>query len=147
MTITLDYTDLHFEEDSDVMSASALEFQFEMLAALVVFRVDGRDFSFEQYTTLLDAAAILQGRVNLLGDGETSSYENPLSSERLNFSRTGDQVTIAANYTQATATVGYTELHDAVTAFWERVARDLLQRYPGLDEAPGARDYFTEPLG
>jgi hypothetical protein len=120
-----------------------LEFQFEMLGALVAFRVDGTDFSFEEYTTLLDAAAILQGRVNLLGDGETSSYENPLSSERLTFSRSGDEVTIAANYTQATATVSYTGLYDAVTGFWERVARDLLERYPVLDEAPGARDYFV----
>jgi hypothetical protein len=57
-----------------------------------------------------------------------------------------DQVAISANYTEATATVALTELHDAVKAFHQRVTRDVLDRYPTLAENPAARKFF-EPLG
>lgn len=146
MTITLEYTDLHFDDDSEVMQASDLEFQFELLYAQVVFRVDGADFTFDEYTTLLDAAAILRGRIHLLADGDTSTYESPVSGETLTFVRSGDQVAISANYTDATATVGLAELKTAVAEFYDRVVQDLLIRYPGLDQVPGARAYFaSEP--
>jgi hypothetical protein len=143
MTITLDYTDLHFDDDSEVLAADELEFQYELLLAQIVFRVDAADFSFDEYTTLLDAAAILRGRVNLLDDGQTSTYESPVAWEKLSFARTGHRVTISANYTEATATVGLDELKAAVAAFYQHVTRDLLARYPGLDELPGARPYFV----
>jgi hypothetical protein len=138
MTITLDYTDLHFDDDSEVLEAGDLEFQHELLLAELVFRVDTADFTFEEYTTLLDAAAILEGRVNLLADGETNRYESPISGETLTFARSGEQVTITANYTEATATVGLHELTDALAAFHRRVTQDLLARYPRLGENPAA---------
>jgi len=143
MTITLDYTDLHFDDDSVVLAASELEFEFELLLALIVFRVDAADFSFDEYTTLLDAAAILRGRVRLLGDGETSTYESPVSGEVLTFARSGDQVAISANYTEATATISLAELKEALSEFYQRVVQDLLIRYPGLEEVPGARGYLA----
>jgi hypothetical protein len=138
MTITLEYRDLHFDDDSEVLAAGDLEFQHELLLAELIFRVDTADFTFEEYTTLLDAAAILEGRVNLLADGETSSYESPVSGETLHFARSGDRVTITASYTEATATVGLAELKDAVAGFHRRVTQDLLIRYPGLTENPAA---------
>lgn len=143
MTITLDYRDLHFDDDSIVLAAGDLEFQFELLLADLIFRVDGADFSFEEYTTLLDAAAILQGRVNLLKDGETSTYENPISGETITFARSGDQVAVSANYTQATASVALAELKQAVDEFQQRVAQDLLIRYPGLAENPAAANLMA----
>ncbi len=138
MTITLDYTDLHFDDDSEVLTAGDLDFQFELLLAGLIFRVDGADFTFEEYTTLLDAAAILQGRVSLIKDGETSTYVNPISDETLTFGRIGDQVAISANYTKATATVALAELKETVDGFLRRVTQDLLIRYPGLAENPAA---------
>jgi hypothetical protein len=60
-------------------------------------------------------------------------------------------VAISASYTEATATANFTELQGAVRAFHDRVTGDLLDRYPGLDETPGARPYYApggpEPLG
>lgn len=143
MNITLDYTDPHFDEDSDVLPAGELEFEFELLFAQIVFRVAAADFTFGEYTTLLDAAAILRGRVSLLADGGTNSYESPVSGETLTFARFGDQVAISANYTEATATVSLTELKEAVTGFHQRVTRDLLVRYPGLAENPDAPKYLA----
>jgi hypothetical protein len=152
MTITLDYSDLHFDDDSVVLAAGDLEFQFELLLAELIFRVDRADFSFEEYTTLLDAAAILRGRVDLLQDGETSTYENPISGETLTFARTGDQVAISANYTKATATVALAELKGTVDGFHQRVTQDLLIRYPKLAENPAAANLMArnkprQPLG
>lgn len=132
MTITLDYTDLHFDDDSEVLAAGELEFEFELLFAQIVFRVDAADFTFPELTSLLDAAAILHGRVDRLADGETGTYESPVAWEKLSFTRSGDQVAISANYTEATATVGLAELKDAVAGFHQRVTQDLLIRYPGL---------------
>jgi hypothetical protein len=143
MTITLDYTDLHFDDDSEVLRAGELEFEFELLFAQIVFRVDAADFTFEEYTTLLDAAAILRGRVRELADGGTNTYESPVSGETLIFARSADHVAISANYTEATATVSRAELNDAVTEFHQRVTRDLLVRYPGLAENPNAAKYLA----
>jgi hypothetical protein len=81
--------------------------------------------------------------VNLLADGETSSYESPVSGETLTFVRSADQVEISANYTEATATVGYAELLEAVTAFHQRVTQDLLVSYPGLAENADAAKYLA----
>jgi hypothetical protein len=143
MTITLDYTDLHFDDDGEVLAARELDIEFELLFAQIVFRVDAADFTFDDYTTLLDAAATLRGRVNLLADGETNSYESPVAWEKLSFARSGDQVAISANYTEAKATVGLTELKEALIGFHERVTRDLLARYPRLADNPDVAKYLA----
>jgi hypothetical protein len=144
MTITLDYTDLDFEDDRAVMLAEETDFEYDLLYARIVFRVDAADFSIpDEYVTLLDASTRLHTLVDSLADGEAKSYESPTSWAKLTFARSGDQVAISANYTEATATAGLGELQPAVSEFHQRVMQDLLIRYPGLDETPGARGYFA----
>jgi hypothetical protein len=143
MSITLDYADLDFDDDRAVLLAEETDFEYDLLYAQIVFRVGAADFTFDGYTTLLDAAAILRGRVDFLADRQTNSYESPVAWEKLSFARAGDQVAISANYTEATATVGLTELKEAVVGFHERVTRDLLARYPGLAENPDAAKYLA----
>jgi hypothetical protein len=144
MTITLDYTDLQPDDPAEVLAAGALELQHELLFAELVFRVDAADFTSDEHTTLLDAAAILHGRVTHLTDGATSRYESPVSGDTIDFARAGDQVTISAGFTDAVATADLAELTAAVTAFHERVSRDLLARYPGLAGNPAARAQLAE---
>ncbi len=143
MTITLDYTDLGFEDDRAVLLATEFDFQFDLLYAHVVFRVDAAEFTFEGHMPLLDASAGLRWLMDLLADGEARTYESPVSRDKISFARSGDQVAISASYTEATATVDFTELHDAVRGFHERVTRDLLIRYPGLAENPNAAEYLA----
>ncbi len=85
--------------------------------------------------------------MDLLADGETRTLESSVSTDKITFARSGDQVRISATYTDATATVNFAELHDAVTAFHERVTRDVLARYPGLVENPAAADYLAPDHG
>jgi hypothetical protein len=144
MTITLDYADLGFEDDRDVLLADEYAFQYDLLYARITFRVDAADFTIkDEYTPLLDASAGLRRLVDPLADGEAKTYDSPVSSAKITFTRSGDQVAISANYTEATATVAFTELRDAVTEFHERVTHDVLDRYPGLAENPGAQDYLA----
>lgn len=144
MTITLEYTDLQFDDDGAVLRAEETDFEYDLLYARIVFRVDAADFTIEdEYVPLLDASVRLRTLVCSLADGETKSYESPTSWEKITFARSSDQVAISSNYTEATATVSLTDLKDAVVAFHERVMRDLLARYPGLDETSGARVYFA----
>jgi hypothetical protein len=143
MTITLDYTDLEFDDDRAVLLAEETDFQFDLLYAHVVFRVDAADFGLEGYTPLLDASAGLRWLMDLLADGEARTYESPVSSDKITFARSGDQVAISASYTEVTATVNLAQLHDAVRGFHERVTRDLLDRYPGLAENPNAQEYLA----
>ncbi len=146
MTITLGYTDLQFDDDRAVLRAEETDFQFDLLYAHVVFGVDAADFTFEGYVPLLDASAGLRWLMDLLADGEARTYESSVSSDTITFARSGDQVAISASYTEATATVNFTELHDAVRGFHERVTRDLVERYPGLAGNPNAQDYLAQPL-
>jgi hypothetical protein len=144
MTITLDYADLHFEDDRSVLLADEYAFQYDLLYARITFRVDAADFTIkDEYTPLLDASAGLRALVDSLPDGGARTYDSPVSWAKITFTRSGDQATISANYTEATATVVFTELHDAVKAFQERVTRDVLDRYPGLVENPGAQQYLA----
>jgi hypothetical protein len=143
MTITLDYTDLEFDDDRSVLLAVETDFQFDLLYAHVVFRAGAADFSLQGYTPLLDTSAGLRWLMDLLADGETRTWESSVSSDKITFARSGDGVAISASYTEATATVEFAELHDAVRAFHERVTRDVLHRYPGLVENPAAEDYLA----
>jgi hypothetical protein len=144
MTITLDYADLHFEDDRSVLLADEYAFQYDLLYARITFRVEAADFTIkDEHTPLLDASAGLRGLVDSLADGEAKTYDSPVSSAKITFTRSGDQASISASYTEATATVALTELHDAVKGFHERVTRDVLDRYPGLVENPDARKYLA----
>ncbi|HXD63421.1 MAG TPA: hypothetical protein VNV17_02330 [Solirubrobacteraceae bacterium] len=144
MTITLDYSDLHFEEDRDVLVADEYAFQYDLLYARITFRVDAADFTIkDEYTPLLDVSAGLRRVVDLLSDGEAKTYDSPVSQAKITFTRSGDQVAISANYTGATANVAFTELRDTVKRFHERVTRDVLERYPGLGENPGAQEFLA----
>lgn len=146
MTIVLDYTDLTFDDDGAVLSADEYAFQYDLLYAHVVFRAGAADFSLEGGTPLLDASAGLRWVTDLLADGEERTYESPVSRAKIVFARSGDQVAISASYTETTATVGFTELHDAVKTFHERVTRDVLDRYPALKANPDAQEYLaSEP--
>jgi hypothetical protein len=143
MTITLDYTDLTFDDDRSVILAEETDFQYDLLYAHVVFRVDAADFTLEGGTPLLEAAAGLRWLMDLLADGETRTFADPVSRAKITFARTSDDVAISATYTEAMATVGFAELRDAVRAFHERVTRDVLARYPGLRDNPAADDYLA----
>lgn len=143
MTITLDYSDLTFDDERSVLLAQETDFQYDLLYAHVVFRVGPADFTLEGGTPLLDAAAGLRWLMDLLADGEDRTYASPVSHDKITFARSSDEVAISATYTEATATVGFDQLHHAVTAFHERVTRDVLGRYPGLRENPAASDYLA----
>lgn len=147
MAVTLAYTDLGVEDDRAVLLATEFDFQFDLLYAHVVFRVDTADFTLKGHTPLLEAAAGLRWVMDRLADGETRTFECPVCSDKISFTRSGDHVVISANYTDATATVGVTELHDAVRGFHERVTRDIRGRYPGLDENPAAQQYLARNPG
>jgi hypothetical protein len=144
MTITLDYSDLHFEEDRAVMLAEETDFEYDLLSVEIVFLVDGADFSItHEHVTLLDFSASLRWLVDSLTDAESTEYKSPTAWAQIIFVRSGDQVAISTNYTKATASVRLSDLQQAVRDFHERVLHDLLARYPGLDETPGARPYFA----
>ncbi len=143
MTITLNYSDLHFDDDRAVMLAEETDFEYDLLFAQIAFRVDAADFTIDGHVPLLDVAARLGAIGDSLADGETRNYAVPTGRETLTFARSGDQVAISANYTEATTTVSFAELAPAVSGFHRRVVQDLLARYPGLDATPGARGYFA----
>jgi hypothetical protein len=143
MTITLDYTDLTFDDERSVLLAEGTDFQYDLLYAHVMFRVGAADFALEGGTPLLDASAGLRWLMDLLADAEQRTYESPVSRAKITFARAGDLVAISATYTEATASVGFTELHHAVKAFHERVTQDVLARYPGLRENPAADEYLA----
>lgn len=143
MTITLDYTDLHFDDDRAVLQAEEGDFHYELLLARIVFRADAADFTIEgEKVPLLDASFGLRTLMESLGDGEAESYESPLSWVSITFARSAGQVAISANYTEATATVTLAELQEAVSEFHERVTQDLMVTYPGLAEIPAAQKFF-----
>jgi hypothetical protein len=145
MTITLDYADLEFDDDPEVLLADEYAFQYDLLYGRITFGVDAADFTIkEEYTPLLDASAGLRRAVDLLRDGEAKTYDSPVSSAKITFARSGDQIAISANYTEATATVSLTELREAVSGFHHRVTRDLLARYPGLAGNPDAVKYLAQ---
>jgi hypothetical protein len=144
MTVTLDYTDLQFDDDSAVLQAEEGDFHYELLLARIVFRVDAADFTIEgEKVPLLDASFGLRTLVESLADGEAASYESPLSWVSITFARSGSEVVISANYTEARATVTLAELQDAVSEFHQRVMQDLLIRYPGLAESPPAQKFLV----
>lgn len=145
MTITLDYTDLQLDDDRAVLLADENDFHYELLFARIVFRVDAADFTLEgdEAAPLVDFSFALRTLVDSLADGDSEGYKSPTAWARITFTRSGDQVAISASYTEATATANFAELHDVVSGFHERVTRNLLDRYPGLDETPGARPYFV----
>jgi hypothetical protein len=80
MTITLDYSDLTFDDERSVLLAEETDFQYDLLYAHVVFRVGPADFTLEGGTPLLDAAAGLRWLMDLLADGEDRTYASPTRS-------------------------------------------------------------------
>jgi len=145
MTITLDYSDLQFDDDRAVLLADENDFHYELLFARIVFRVDAADFTLEgdEAPPLLDFSFALRTLAASLADGESDSYKSPTAWARITFTRSGEQVAISASFTEATATVGLTELQDATATFHARVIQDLLIRYPALGENPGARKFLV----
>lgn len=152
MTITLDYTDLQFDDDRAVLLADENDFHYELLFARIVFRVDAADFTLagDEAPPLVDFSFALRTLVASLADGDSESYKSPTAWARITFARSGDQVAISASFTDATATVALSELGDATAAFHARVMQDLLIRYPKLADSPGAQKFFvpeSEPGG
>jgi hypothetical protein len=144
MTITLDYTDLQFDDDRAVLRAEEGDFHYELLLARTVLRVDGVDLSIrDEKVPLLDFSLVLRSLASQLPDGEEGEYESPLSWLKITFARSGETVTLSSNFTDATATVALGELRDATAAFHARVMQDLEIRYPTLAENPAARKFFT----
>jgi hypothetical protein len=152
MTITLDYTDLDFDDDRAVLLAEETDFHYELLLARTVFRADDADFSIlDEKVPLLDFSFVLRTLAQELPDGEQEYYESPLSWLRITFARSGETVALSSNFTDATATVALTELRQATIDFHARVMQDLVIRYPKLPENPAAQKFFApggpEPLG
>ena len=135
MTITLDYSDLQFDDDRAVLLADENDFHYELLFARIVFRVDAADFTLEgdEAPPLLDFSFALRTLAASLADGESDSYKSPTAWARITFTRSGEQVAISASFTEATATVGLTELQDATATF-----HDVGVGYHG-DAGKGAR--------
>jgi hypothetical protein len=75
VAITLDYTDLEFEDDRAVMLALETDFQFDYLYAQIDFRVDAADFSIaHEHVTLLDFSATLCWCVDQLAQDLLARY-------------------------------------------------------------------------
>jgi hypothetical protein len=147
MAITLDYTDLHFDDDRAVLLATEGDFHYERLFARTVFRVDGADFSIQdEDVPLLDFSFVLRTLAAELPDGAQEGYDSPVSWLKITFARSGETVTLGASCTDATATVALSELRHATADFHARVMQDVVARYPGLAENPAAQKFF-EPLG
>jgi hypothetical protein len=152
MTITLDYTDLDFDDDRAVLLAEEGDFHYELLLARTILRADDADFSIRtEKVPLLDFSFVLRTLALELPDGEQEDYESPLSWLKIVFARSDESVGLSANFTDATATVALTELRQATTDFHARVMQDLVIRYPKLPENPAAQKFFApgrpEPLG
>jgi hypothetical protein len=152
MTITLDYTDLRFDDDRAVLLAEEGDFHYELLLARTIFRIDHADFSIrDEKVPLLDFSFVLRTLALELPDGEQEEYESPLSWLKIVFARSGESVGVSASFTDATATVALTELRQATIDFHARVMQDLVIRYPKLPENPAAQKFFApggpEPLG
>lgn len=145
MTVTLDYTDLQFDDDRAVLLAGENDFHYELLFARIVFRVDGADFTLEgeEEVPLVDFSFALRTLVDALADGATESYKSPTAWARITFTRTGEEVAISASFTDAQATVSLTELRQASAAFHSRVMQDLLIRYPKLADNPDAQKFLA----
>lgn len=144
MTITLDYTDLQFDEDRAVLTAEEGDFHYELLLARTVFRVDDADFSIQdEKVPLLDFSLVLRTLASELPDGEDADYESPLSWLKITFARSGETVALSSNFTAATATVALSELRHVTAVFHERVMQDLVIRYPNLAENPAAHKFFV----
>jgi hypothetical protein len=148
MTITLDYTDLLFDDDRSVLLGNENDFHYELLFARIVFRVDAADFTLEgeEAAPLVDFSFALRTLADSLADGESESYRSPTAWARITLTRSGDQVAISASFTDATATAALSELRHATAEFHARVMEDLEIRYPKLADNPGAQKFF-EPLG
>ena len=146
MTITLDYTDLQFDDDRAVLLAGENDFHYELLFARIVFRVDAANFTLEdeEAVPLVDFSFALRTLVDALTDGAAASYKSPTAWARITFTRDGDQVVISASFTDAMARVAITELRQASAAFHARVMQDLLIRYPALAENPAAQKFFGQ---
>jgi hypothetical protein len=144
MTITLDYTDLDFDDDRAVLLAEETDFHYELLLARAIFRVDDADFSIlDEKVPLLDFSFVLRTLASELADGQEEYYESPLSWLRITLARSGETVGLSSNFTDATATVALTELRQATTDFHARVMQDLVIRYPKLPENPAAQKFFA----
>ncbi len=144
MTITLDYTDLQFDDDRAVLQAEEGDFHYELLLARTIFRVHDADFSIQdEKVPLLDFSLVLRTLVSELPDGGAEDYESPLSWLKITFARAGETVELSSNFTDATATVELSELRRATAVFYARVMQDLLVRYPGLAENPSAQKFFV----
>jgi hypothetical protein len=144
MTITLDYTDLDFDDDGVVLVATEGDFHYELLLARIIFRVDDADFSIQdEKVPLLDFSFVMRTLAAELADGEQEDYESPLSWLKITLARSGDSVRLSSNFTEATASVGLDELRDATAAFHARVMQDLLIRYPTLGDNPAAQKFLA----
>lgn len=145
MTVTLDYTDLLFDDDRAVLQADENDFHYELLFARIVFRVDAADFTLEgeEAAPLVDFSFALRTLVDTLADGDSDSYKSPTAWARITFARSGDQVAISASFTDATATAALSELQDATARFHARVMQDLLIRYPTLADNPAAQKFLV----
>lgn len=144
MTITLDYADLDFDDDRPVLLATEGDFHYDLLFARPIFRVDDADFSIpDEKVPLLDFSFVLRTLASDLPDGEDAEYESPQSWLKITFARSGDTVGLSANFTEATATVGLSELQDATAMFHARVMQDLLIRYPALADNPAAQKFLV----
>lgn len=146
MTVTLTYSDLAFDDDATVLQAEEGDFHYELLLARILLRAGGADFTLgDEKVPLLDASFGLRTLVASLADGEAETYESPLSWTALTFARSGEEVAISANDTEATATVALPELAEATRSFHDEVMQDLLVRYPGLSDNPAAEKFLRPP--
>lgn len=144
MTITLDYTDLEFDDDSAVLQAQEGDFHYELLLARTVLRVDDADFGIQdEKVPLLDFSLVLRTLAAELPDGEQADYESPLSWLKITFARSGETVALSSNFTDATATVALADLRRATADFHARVMQDLGIRYPTLAQNPAAEKFFV----
>lgn len=99
----------------------------------VFFRIDGVDFDtpWGWIPLLNHCVRMCLVTMELRNDGR-AVLEFTENEATISFELQGNQVAIAASFVDASASVSIQELREAVTAFSEKLLRELVMRWPAL---------------
>lgn len=126
--------DVSMWPDRDLANVSRGDLHYHYFAGDITFRVDGADFSTQNWgwVTVLDFAVALRTVVAALEPGGAEEFEFTENDDRIRFRRTGDVVQVSATYVTDTASVDHTALLQAAEAFLDGLATRLIDAHPRL---------------
>ena len=112
--------------------------------------IDGADFSARWgWVTLLDFAAVLVYVCKALRCETSATLDFTESEAELKFDRLGDQVSISATYTTATATITLNQLSSAAYEYASRILKAAIEVEPALAKNRQLKTWYPmagEPL-